>query len=119
MGTLTNKTPANEYLTGFVKKKDKYENTYSKGKMFKYRNFSDDQSTELESLSNMQQSHNTNIIYTSYPIDFSNSDLLVLEDQPNERKIKEIIYDSNKKTDLRLKNVKNKTLYLGKIIYLK
>ena len=120
MSTLVNKTPRSEYLEGKLFIKDKETGATGDPIPFFYRNYKTDQSIEQQPLKGMQMDKKSNMIYTSAPLVFKGSYEVELEDQSNIRKIKKVNYDrkNSKKTDMRLRGVKDKTLYLGKIIIL-
>jgi len=116
MGTLTQKTPQNEYLNGVWKEIDLNTGEIIQEEPFKYRNNEMDSETEIEPLTGYLAGKLSNMIYTSAPISPKRGDRFELEDQPNERKAMRVDPVRSKKTDLRLKNIKNKLLYLPKII---
>lgn len=120
MSTLVRKTPRSEYLDGIRYLKDKNSGLFDSGVPFQYRNLTDDEIAEYQPLKGFQLDKKTNIIYTSSPENFEGSCEVLLEDQSRKRIVTKVQFDrkNNKKTDMRLKNVKDKYSYLGKILIL-
>ena len=124
MGTLSMHTPQGEYLEGKLFKKDKLSGSTADGIPFFYRNPSEkeiDQIIENQPIKGLQMDKKSNIIYTSAPLTFAGSDEILLEDQGKRtRKVKRVIPDRTKsrRTDLRLRGVRNKDIHLGKFITL-
>jgi hypothetical protein len=122
MSTLMTKTPIKEVLNGVLYKSKKITGEKEDiGTPFKYRNFTEDSITEQQPLKGMHMNKLSNVIYTSSPIKFSGSDVVRLEDQPNDRKVKFVDYDNkrSKETDRRLIGIGDeKFKFLSKIVYL-
>ena len=120
MSTLIRKTPFSEYLEGFLFKVDKETGDFGEGIRFMYRNYLDDENAEVQLIKGMQVDKVSNKIYTSDPISFDGGDEVDLEDQEFKRKVKLQRFDQkkSKRNDLRLKGVKDKHLFVGKIITL-
>lgn len=123
MSTLIQKTPRSEYLTGILFIKDKLTGETQDGIEFNYRNPSSkevDQIIEQQPIKGLQMDKKTNVIYTSAPLVFKGSYELDLEDQDRLKKVKKVLFDhkNSKKTDMRMKNIGDKNLYLGKLITL-
>ena len=123
MSTLIQKTPKSEYLTGILFIKDKLTGDTQDGISFNYRNPSSkevDQIIEQQPIKGLQMDKKTNVIYTSAPLVFQGSYELDLEDQDRLKKVKKVLFDhkNSKKTDMRMKDIGDKTLYLGKLITL-
>jgi|LGOV01.1.fsa_nt_gb hypothetical protein len=123
MSLLTNKTPTSEYLNGKVFVKDKLTGTTSDPIPFKYKNPNQkevDQVIENQPIKGLQMDKLSNLIYTSYQSTFKGSYDVQLEDEERTRKVKKVLYDrtNSKRTDMRLVGIKNKELYLGKLLTL-
>ena len=123
MSTLLQKTPRSEYLNGILFIKDKITGETQDGIAFNYRNPSNeevDQIIEQQPIKGLQMDKQSNKIYTSAPLVFKGSYELDLEDQERTKKVKKVLFDhrNSKKTDMRMKDIGNKTLYLGKLITL-
>lgn len=123
MSTLIQKTPRSEYLEGTLFIKNKLTGETQPGISFKYRNPSGkevDQIIENQPIKGMQMDKNSKKIYTSAPLVFKGSYEVDLEDEALTKKVKKVLFDhtNSKKTDMRMKDISNKTLYLGKLITL-
>ena len=123
MSTLIRKTPTSEYLNGKLFSKNKLTGELGEPIPFKYKNPNQevvDQVMENQPIKGLQMDKLSNLIYTSHPSAFKGSYRVQLEDEDQTRKVKKVLYDrkNSKKTDMRLVGIKNKELYLGKLITL-
>jgi len=123
MSLLTNKTPTSEYLDGKLFSKNKRTGETGEPVPFKYKNPNQkevDQVMENQPIKGLQMDKLSNLIYTSHPLTFKGSYDVQLEDEDRTRKVKKVLYDrtNSKRTDMRLVGVKNKELYLGKLLTL-
>lgn len=123
MSTLTRKLQIGEYLQGYLKSIDIEENETSSRVPFFYRHPNKEEVDKILEKQNMKGfliGKSISMIYTSEPLNFKHADVLELETESIDKKVMAIAFDHKKsrKTDMRLQGVRNKTLYLGKLITL-
>ena len=121
MGTLPGKIPIGEQLRGTVQPKQKIDGSTSSPIPISYRFPEQDEVNQIlenQPIKGLQMDKFSGVFYTSSPVTIRGSYDLLLETEPRSRKTVQVFYDyrNTRRDTMRMKDVGDKDIFLGKLV---